>query len=258
MIELHDVTVSYPNQVTALSHVHFCVGKGEFVFIVGPTGAGKSTLFKLLCREEKPTSGRVVVAGIDLGAITPREIPYFRRRLGVVFQDYSLLPTKTVYENVAFALRVIGASRKDIRHRVPAVLDMVSMLHRPDAFPHQLSGGEQQRVAIARALVNEPPILIADEPTGNLDPDTSIGIMHLLENICDRGTTVLVATHDSAVVDRLQRRVVAFAEGKLIRDDLQGSYKHAVVHIPDESAACDALVPNDGILEHIPRPESFH
>lgn len=224
MIQLHDVTVAYPNHVTALSNVTLCVEKGEFVFIVGQTGAGKSTLLKLLYRENVATRGRVQVAGCDLSAIRPRDIPQFRRKIGIVLQDYGLLPNKTVYENVAFAMRVIGAGRREVRHRVPEVLEMVGMTHRPDSYPAQLSGGEQQRVAIARALVNNPPLLIADEPTGNLDPITSLGIMQLLEHINRRGTTVLVATHDQAVVDRMQRRVLAFACGELVRDEARGVY----------------------------------
>lgn len=256
MIELHDVTVAYPNHVTALSHVTLCVGQGEFVFIVGPTGAGKSTLLKLLYREERPTSGRVIVAGSDLGAIRPGEIPKFRRRLGIVFQDYGLLPNRTVYENVAYALRVIGARRHEIRARVPDVLDMVSMSHRPDSFPHQLSGGEQQRVAIARALVNNPPLLIADEPTGNLDPDTSMGIVQLLEHINARQTTVLVATHDAAIVDRMQRRVLAFDRGQLVRDELCGAYREGDVKATDHVGPVrEVLASEDGSLEEIPAPE---
>lgn len=236
MIAIHDVTVTYSNDVTALSHVSLCVSKGEFVFLVGPTGAGKSTLLKLLYREEKPTQGRVVVAGQNVSEMRPRDIPAFRRKLGIVFQDFGLLPNKTVYENVAFALRVIGARRDTIRRQVPHALEMVGMTHRPDAFPHQLSGGEQQRVAIARALVNDPPLLIADEPTGNLDPDTSLSIVQILNHINVRGTTVLVATHDSAIVDRMQRRVIAFANGRLVRDDARGSYQQA------EEAPVEAVV----------------
>jgi cell division transport system ATP-binding protein len=173
-----------------------------------------------------------------------------------VFQDYGLLPNKTVYENVAFALRVIGAGRRDIRRQVPRVLDMVSMAHRPDSFPHQLSGGEQQRVAIARAIVNDPPILLADEPTGNLDPDTSMGIMNLLEHINERGTTVLVATHDSTAVDLLHRRVVAFSRGFLIRDEAQGAYREAVVRMMDGTPAREVLASEEGDLEEVPAPET--
>lgn len=224
MISLKNVSVTYRNEWTALTGATFCVEKGEFVFIVGPTGAGKSTLLKLLYREEVADSGEVSVMGHDLMKMRLREIPFFRRKLGIVFQDYGLLPNKTVYENVAFALRVTGAGRQAVRQKVPAALEMVSMTHRPDAFPHQLSGGEQQRVAIARALVNDPPILLADEPTGNLDPETSMGIVSLLNHINIRGTTVIVATHDQAIVDKLQKRVVAFERGRIVRDDRQGAY----------------------------------
>jgi len=225
MIDLQDVTVTYHDNMPALSHITLRVQKGEFVFVVGPTGAGKSTFLKLLYREEKPTSGRVVVAGEDLNAIAISSIPFFRRKLGIVFQDFGLLPTKTVYENVAFALRVIGMPRKEIRHKVPAALEMVGMAHRPDAFPGQLSGGEQQRVAIARALVNEPALLLADEPTGNLDPDTSIGIVELLSHINQTGTTIVVATHDTAIVDRMQKRVLGFERGQLVRDEQDAAYR---------------------------------
>ncbi|HEV2471417.1 MAG TPA: cell division ATP-binding protein FtsE [Chthonomonadales bacterium] len=224
MIDLQGISVAYPGDVTALHNVSLRVDKGEFLFLVGPTGAGKSTLLRLLYREEKPTSGAIHVAGQNLAGLRSRDIPAFRRKLGIVFQDFGLLPTRTVYENVAFALRVIGAGRAAIRRQVPQALEMVGMAHRPDAFPTQLSGGEQQRVAIARAIVNNPPLLLADEPTGNLDPDTSIGIVELLSHINLRGTTVLIATHDSAIVDRMQRRVVAFSRGRLVRDDQQGAY----------------------------------
>jgi len=232
MIDLQDVTVTYHDSMPALSHITVCVQKGEFVFVVGPTGAGKSTFLKLLYREEKPTSGRVVVAGEDLNAIAIPSIPFFRRKLGIVFQDFGLLPTKTVYENVAFALRVIGMPRKEIRHKVPVALEMVGMSHRPDAFPGQLSGGEQQRVAIARALVNEPALLLADEPTGNLDPDTSIGIVELLSHINQTGTTIVVATHDTAIVDRMQKRVLGFDRGQLVRDEQDAAYRLRLPETP--------------------------
>jgi cell division transport system ATP-binding protein len=225
MIDLQDVTVSYRDTTLALAHLTLRVHKGEFVFVVGPTGAGKSTLLKLLYREEKPTSGRIVVAGEDLNAIALPAIPHFRRRLGIVFQDFGLIPSKTVYENVAFALRVIGMRRQEIRHKVPAALEMVGMGHRAHAFPNQLSGGEQQRVAIARALVNEPALLLADEPTGNLDPDTSTGIVELLSRINRSGTTIVVATHDTAIVDRMQKRVLGFERGRLVRDEQDGAYR---------------------------------
>ncbi|HZT41073.1 MAG TPA: cell division ATP-binding protein FtsE [Chthonomonadaceae bacterium] len=235
MISLQDVTVAYSNEVAALSRVNLKIDKGEFLFLVGPTGAGKSTLLKLLYREMRPTQGRVLVAGQNVGQMRPRDIPRYRRTLGVVFQDFGLLPDKTVYENVAFALRVIGAGRKVVRRQVPQTLEMVGMAHRPDAFPHQLSGGEQQRVAIARALINDPPLLLADEPTGNLDPDTSLGIIQLLNHINVRGTTVLVATHDAAIVDRMQRRVVAFESGRIVRDDAQGAYRRQEAEIFQEA-----------------------
>ena len=224
MIELCNVTVNYRNEYIALSRIDLRVDKGEFVFVVGQTGAGKSTFLKLLYREEKPTEGSVTVAGHDLTTLRLRDIPLFRRKLGVVFQDFGLLPNKTVYENVAFALRVIGANRQTIRRQVPNALDMVGMAGRPDAFPHQISGGEQQRVAIARALVNNPPLLLADEPTGNLDPDVSMSIMELLNHINVRGTTVIVATHDQAVVDRMRRRVVRFERGRIAADEQDGAY----------------------------------
>lgn len=237
MIELRNVSVVYSETVTALSHIHLCVKRGEFVFLVGHSGAGKSTLLKLLYRAEVPTEGEVVVDGVCVNHLKPREIPFFRRRIGVVFQDFCLLPDRTVYENVAFALRVIGAGRHQIRQQVAKVLDMVGLSPRPDAFPHQLSGGEQQRVAIARALANEPSLLLADEPTGNLDPETSAGIVDLLSYINQRGTTVVVATHDVAIVNRLQRRVVEMVGGKLVRDDFQGAYSkglmECIVHEPE-------------------------
>ncbi len=240
MIDLQDVTVTYHDSNPALSHITLCVPKGEFVFIVGPTGAGKSTFLKLLYREEKPTSGRVVVAGEDLGSIALRAIPLFRRKLGIVFQDFGLLPSKTVYENVAFALRVIGMPRQEIRYKVPAALEMVGMAHRPDAFPAQLSGGEQQRVAIARALVNEPALLLADEPTGNLDPDTSTGIVELLNRINQTGTTIVVATHDTAIVDRMQKRVLGFERGRLVRDEQGAAYR---LRAPETPAANEPEAP---------------
>lgn len=225
IIDLRDVSVSYRRDVTALSHISLRVAKGEFVFLVGPTGAGKSTLLRLLSREEKPTEGHISVLGQDVNRMRLRELPYFRRKIGIVFQDFGLLPNKTAYENVAYALRVTGNGRQEIHRKVPQALEMVGMAHRPDAFPGQLSGGEQQRVAIARALANDPPLLLADEPTGNLDPDTSLGIMQLLEHINSQGTTLLIATHDSVIVDRMQKRVVAFEKGRLVRDEAQGAYR---------------------------------
>ena len=224
MIDIKRASVRYQGGVTALDCVDLCVRAGEFVFVVGPTGAGKSTLLKLLYRGQAATEGYVSVAGSDLSTISSADIPLFRRKLGIVFQDYGLLPNKTVWENIAFALRVTGAGRTETRARVHAALEMVGMTHRPDATPSQISGGEQQRVAIARAIVNDPPLLIADEPTGNLDPDTSMGIVQLLNYINERGTTVIVATHDSMIVNMMQKRVVAVVAGKIARDEMRGDY----------------------------------
>jgi len=224
MIQLQDVSVEYPTDRVALRDVSLRIEKGEFVFLVGSTGAGKSTLLKLIYREEAPTAGKVIVAGQNLTTLPAREVPFLRRRMGVVFQDFGLLPNKTVFENVAFALRVIGAGRREIRRKVPAALELVGLMRRCDGLPAQLSGGEQQRVAIARALVNDPPVLIADEPTGNLDPDTSMGIAEILAHVNLRGTTVVVATHDKLIVDRLGRRVVELDRGRIVRDDARGSY----------------------------------
>ncbi|MCC6731465.1 MAG: cell division ATP-binding protein FtsE [Chthonomonadales bacterium] len=225
MIELHDVTVIYGGERTALSRVSLRIEKGEFVSIIGPTGAGKSTFLRLLYHEEAPVSGRVAVAGVHLAAMRARDVPALRRRMGVVFQDYGLLPDRTVFENVGFALRVIGAGWRDVRRKVGFALDLVSLAHRCDAFPHQLSGGEQQRVAIARALVNDPPLLLADEPTGNLDPETSLGIAEILRHVNVRGTTVVVATHDELIVDFMRRRVVEFHRGRIVRDECPGTYR---------------------------------
>ncbi len=229
MIELQDVTVTYPGGRTALSNTTLRVDSGEFVFLVGSTGSGKSTLLKLIYREEVPTRGTILVYNRMISHIPYREVPFLRRKMGIVFQDFGLLPNKTVFENVAFALRVIGAGRREIRKQVPDVLQLVGLAHRCDAFPAQISGGEQQRVAIARALVNNPPLLLADEPTGNLDPETSLGIMELLTDINDRGATVVVATHDHHIVDRMQKRVVEIDRGQIVRDEAEGSYRSAVL-----------------------------
>ena len=225
MIEISGVSVRYRNNITALCDVTVSVAAGEFVFVVGPTGAGKSTLLRLIYGEESATEGKVIVAGQEVSSLRRREIPLFRRRLGIIFQDFGLLPDKNAYENVAFALRVIGAGRREVRRQVPKVLEMVGVSHRPDAFPHQLSGGEQQRVAIARALVNDPSLLLADEPTGNLDPDTSAGIMQVFHNINSAGTTVLIATHAARLVDEMRKRVLAFNNGCLVRDEARGNYR---------------------------------
>jgi cell division transport system ATP-binding protein len=232
MIELQDVSVLYAGERPALSNISLRITKGEFVFVVGSTGAGKSTLLKLLYHEEVASSGKVIVAGQNLAQIRRREVPLLRRRMGIVFQDYALLPNKTVSENVAFALRVIGAGRREIRKKVPLALDAVGLTRRCDSFPNQLSGGEQQRVAIARALVNEPPLLLADEPTGNLDPETSRGIADILSQVNLRGTTVVVATHDTQIVDSLRQRVIEFDHGRIVRDEDRSTYlrDEAVVH----------------------------
>jgi cell division transport system ATP-binding protein len=235
MIELSGATVRYRNDLTALSDVTFQIAAGEFVFVVGPTGAGKSTLLKLLYGGERATEGKVVVADHDLSSFRASVLPRLRRSLGIVLQDFGLLPDKNAYENVAFALRATGAGSREVRLKVPIALEMVGLTGRPDAFPHQLSGGEQQRVAIARAIVNDPPLLLADEPTGNLDPETSTGIMQLFANINANGATILVATHAAKLVDAMQRRVLAFESGRLVRDVARGSYQGLDREHPDPS-----------------------
>lgn len=228
VIELKRVGVTYPTgKVTALSDVSLSIPAGDFVFLVGPTGAGKSTLLKLLYADVRATEGSLTVAGREITQIATKDIPALRRQMGIVLQDYGLLPQRTVWENVLFACEVLGLPRKDARQRVKERLEQVGMLHRCDAFPAQLSGGEQQRVAIARALVGKPPLLIADEPTGNLDPETSAGIMDALLAVSAEGTTVVVATHDKNAVDRLRRRVIAIEKGTLARDDAEGQYGYA-------------------------------
>lgn len=224
MIQLKNVSKVFSNGVEALSNIDLHIGKEEFIFIVGPTGAGKSTLLKLLYREELPTAGEVIVDRINIAELKPNQVPYLRRNIGIVFQDYKLLPRRTVYENVAFALQVTGAPRSQIRRRVTQILELIGLLKRANNFPHELSGGEQQRTCIARAIVNSPPLLLADEPTGNLDPATSWEIVQLLEKINKRHTTVIVATHNKSIVDSMRKRVVALENGRVIRDQQLGAY----------------------------------
>lgn len=225
VIRFENVTMRYRRQaMPALSDVSCGIQPGEFVFLVGPSGSGKSTFLRLLLREEVPTAGRVIVAGVDVGRLRNWRVPKLRRHIGTVFQDFRLLPNKSVYENVAFALQVIGKSGKEIKRTVPPTLDMVGLADKGHRRPNELSAGEQQRVAIARAFVNRPPILIADEPTGNLDPNTSVEIMRLLDRINRTGTTVLMATHDSHVVDQMRKRVIELDSGHVVRDQLRGVY----------------------------------
>lgn len=227
MIEMQHLSKVYKDNIIALSDISLNIEKGEFVFLVGPSGAGKSTFIKLLLREIEPTSGTLKVNNIDLPKLKRKNIPYYRRTVGTVFQDFRLLPNLTVYENVAFAMRVVEASSRDIRRRVPMVLGMVGLSTKANSYPSQLSGGEQQRVALARALVNNPSLLIADEPTGNLDPDTAWGIMELLSDINSSGTTILMATHARDIVDRMKKRVIALEKGTLARDQKRGVYGYA-------------------------------
>jgi cell division transport system ATP-binding protein len=224
LIEFRGVSKHYSARVHALTDVALEVAKGEFVFVVGPSGAGKSTLLRLVYREESPTSGRVIIDGRDVGALRPAAIPLLRRQIGVVFQDFKLLPRKTVFENVAFALEVTGVRPSEIRRRVGAVLDLVGLRNRHRAYPEELSGGEQQRTCLARALANSPKILLADEPTGNLDPETGTELMQALWDVSLMGTTVMVATHAHSIVDAFRCRVVRLEKGRLVRDDLRSGY----------------------------------
>jgi cell division transport system ATP-binding protein len=224
MISFEEVTKVYEPSVHALRDVSFVIEKGEFVFVVGASGSGKSTLIRLLLKEIEPTHGKIIVGGRDLGRLTRRKVPMLRRNVGCVFQDFKLLPNRTASENVAYALKVQGESRTAIRNKVPEVLGLVGLSHKMNSYPDELSGGEQQRVSIARAFVNHPPLLVCDEPTGNLDPDTSVGIMQLLYRINRSGTTILMVTHDREMVDKMRKRVIALEDGILARDERRGGY----------------------------------
>jgi cell division transport system ATP-binding protein len=225
MIVFESVTKVYEPDVTALRDVSFVIEKGEFVFVVGASGSGKSTIVRLLLKELEPTRGRIVVGGRDLTRLRRSKVPLLRRNVGCVFQDFKLLPTRTAAENVAYALKVQGESSTSIRRKVPEVMNMVGLAHKMNSLPDELSGGEQQRVSIARAFVNHPPLLVCDEPTGNLDPDTSVGIMQLLYRINRAGTTILMVTHDREMVDKMRRRVIALEDGRLARDERRGGYE---------------------------------
>lgn len=224
MIKLVNISKEYKSGIKALSDINLHIHKGEFVYIVGESGAGKSTLVKLLLKEEPPTAGEMYINDVNVTKVNNRRIPYIRRNLGVVFQDFRLLHNKTVYENIAFAMEILGADPKEIRRRVPVVLNRVDLSRKASSFPDQLSGGEQQRVSIARAIVNNPPILLADEPTGNLDPDNGLEIMKILNDINSRGTTIIMATHAKEIVDNLRRRVIQLKSGVIVRDQKRGGY----------------------------------
>jgi cell division transport system ATP-binding protein len=224
MIVFDKVTKQYSHEVIGLRDVSLTIDKGEWVFLVGPSGSGKSTFIKLLLKELDPTAGTVIVGGRSLGKLRRSKVPQLRRNIGCVFQDFKLLPNRNVYQNVAYALEVQGESHHVVESKVPEILQLVGLGHKLERFPHELSGGEQQRVSIARAFVNHPPLLICDEPTGNLDPDTSVGIMQLLYRINRTGTTVVMATHDREMVDKMRRRVIALERGRLVRDDRRGGY----------------------------------
>lgn len=224
LILMEDVWKTYPNGVMAVNGIDFKLDKGDFVYVVGPSGAGKSTFIKMIYREEKPTKGKIAVSDIDLTSLKERDVPKLRRKIGVVFQDFKLLPKLTVYENVAFALEVIEESPDNIKRKVMDVLELVKLKNKARMYPEELSGGEQQRVSIARSIVNNPELVVADEPTGNLDPDTAWGIMEIFEEINNRGTTIIMATHNKEIVDATKRRVVAIEGGRIVRDEQQGEY----------------------------------
>lgn len=225
MIEFINVNKQYENRRDyALRNINIRIKKGEFVFVVGTSGAGKSTLVKLILKQVEPTAGKILIDGEDITKISNRRIPYIRRKLGVVFQDFRLLEKKTVYENVAFAMEVVGASKKQVEKQVPQVLELVGLEGKADSYPNELSGGEQQRVSLARAVVNKPRLLVADEPTGNLDPDTAWEVMNALEEINKRGTTILMVTHAKNIVDSMKKRVIALERGRIVRDEERGGY----------------------------------
>lgn len=227
MINFDNVSKQYKNSNTpALNGINLNIEQGEFVFLVGQSGSGKSSLLRLLLKEEKPTSGIVTVDGINVAKLPNRKVPAFRRTMGIVFQDFRLLPGKSVFDNVAFGMEVIGKSKKEIKQRIPAILELVGLDEKAHRLPSELSGGEQQRVALARAFVNKPKLLLADEPTGNLDPSTSVGIMKLLDRINRTGTTIVMATHDVAIVDQMRKRIVQMENGNIIRDQERGMYGH--------------------------------
>ena len=230
LIRVINVEKQYKNGVTALYNLNLSIKKGEFVFVIGASGSGKSTLIKMMYREERPTRGQMIIGGIDVAKLRNGKVYKLRRKLGVVFQDYKLLPKLNVYENVAFALEVIGMNKEEIRKRVIKVLKLVGLKEKVKSYPNQLSGGEQQRVAIARAIVNDPKILICDEPTGNLDPVTSMEIMNVLENVNSKlGTTIVMATHDRDIVNRMKKRVLLLDKGQLVQDYVEGTYKYEVI-----------------------------
>jgi len=229
VVELREVSKVYDGGHLGVDRASVRIGRGEFVFLVGPTGCGKSTCIRLLMKELEASAGEVLIAGKALSEVSRKQVPFLRRNIGTVFQDYKLLPNRTVYDNVAYSLEVIDESRQEIRRKVPDILRLVGLSTKLHNFPDELSGGEQQRVSIARAFVNHPPLVLADEPTGNLDPETSIGIMQLIYRINRTGTTVVVATHDKEMVDKMRRRVIELREGRIIRDELSGLYR------PDES-----------------------
>ena len=225
MIKFENVSKLYENNVKALSNVDVEIDKGEFVFLVGPSGSGKSTFIRMLLKEVEPSTGTITVGKNKLDKVTRKQIPYYRRKIGMVFQDFRLIPTLNVYENVAFAMKIIEASPKDIRRRVPMVLSLVGLSHKYKMVPNELSGGEQQRVSLARAIVNNPSVLIADEPTGNLDPETAKEIMDLLVDINKSGTTIVMATHAKEIVDSMKKRVIAIEGGRIVRDEKRGMYE---------------------------------